>query len=306
MDLRIFIEPQQGASYEQQLAMARAAEDGGFNGFFRSDHLMAMSGDGLPGPTESWVTLGALARETTRIRLGTMVSAVTFRHPGVLAIAVAQVDAMSGGRVELGLGAGWFEAEHLAHAVPFPPTGERLERLAEQLEILGGLWSTPIGERFSYQGRHYQIVDSPALPKPVQRPHPPIILGGAGPRRTPALAAAHADEFNLPFHPLGAAAESFARVRDACERAHRDPASLVYSAALTVCCGADDAEVGRRAERIGRPPKSIDLAGTPEQLVEKLGRWSEAGTERVYLQVLDLDDLDRVRLVAAEVLAKVA
>ena len=305
MDLRIFVEPQQGASYEQQLAMARAAEDGGFSAFFRSDHLMAFSGDGLPGPTESWVTLAALARETTRIRLGTMVSAVTFRFPGVLAIAVAQVDAMSAGRVELGLGAGWFEPEHLAHGVPFPPTGERLERLGEQLEILRGLWSTPIGERFSYQGRHHTVVDSPGLPKPVQQPHPPIILGGAGPRRTPALAAAHADEFNLPFHPLSAASESFARVRQACERAGRDPADLVYSAALTVCCGADDAEIARRAERIGRPPDRIDLAGTPAQLVEKLARWSDAGAERVYLQVLDLDDLDHVRLLATEVLPRV-
>jgi F420-dependent oxidoreductase-like protein len=305
VDLRIFIEPQQGASHEQQLAMAQAAEDGGFSGFFRSDHLMAMSGDGLPGPTESWVTLGALARETTRIRLGTMVTAVTFRHPGVLAIAVAQVDAMSGGRVELGLGAGWFEAEHLAHGVPFPPTGERLERLGEQLEILTGLWSTPIGERFSYQGRHYTVVDSPGLPKPVQQPHPPVILGGAGQRRTPALAAAHADEFNLPFHPLSAAAESFARVRQACERAGRDPGDLVYSAALTVCCGVDDAEIARRAQRIGRPPDRIDLAGTPGQLVEQLARWSDAGAERVYVQVLDLDDLEHVRLLAAEVLPRV-
>jgi alkanesulfonate monooxygenase len=285
--------------------MARAAESGGFSGFFRSDHLMAFVGDGMPGPTESWLTLGALARDTSRVRLGTMVTAITFRYPGVLAIQVAQVDAMSRGRVELGLGAGWFEPEHLAHGIPFPSTKERLERLEEHLEILKGFWTTPAGERFNYQGRHYSIVDSPGLPKPAQQPHPPIIIGGAGARRTPALAAAHADEFNLPFHPLAVASESFERVRDACEAAGRDPASLTYSAALTVCCGVDDAEVARRAQRIGRPPDLIDLAGTPEEIVEKLQGWSSAGAERVYLQVLDLDDLEHVQLLAAEVLPAV-
>jgi len=194
MDLRIFIEPQQGASFEDQLAAAQATEECGFDAFFRSDHLMAFAGDGLPGPTDSWVTLGALARETRRVRLGTLVTSMTFRFPGMLAIAVAQVDAMSAGRVELGLGAGWFDGEHLAHAIPFPPLGQRLERLDEQLQILRGMWATPVGERFSFKGEHYTVVDSPGLPKPVQRPHPPIIIGGAGARRTPALAARHAAE----------------------------------------------------------------------------------------------------------------
>src|SRR5438132_9991246 len=155
MDLRIFIEPQQGASYQDQLAAAQVTEKGGFGAFFRSDHVMAFAGDGLPGPTDSWVTLGALARETSRVRLGTLVTSMTFRFPGMLAIAVSQVDAMSGGRVELGLGAGWFEGEHLAHAVPFPPVGERLERLEEQLRILRGMWSASLGEKFNYNGKHY-------------------------------------------------------------------------------------------------------------------------------------------------------
>ena len=150
--------------------MARVTEECGFSAFFRYDHLMAFGGDGLPGPTDSWVTLGGLARETTRVRLGTLVTSMTFRFPGMLAIAVAQVDAMSGGRVELGLGGGWFDREHLAHAVPFPPTRQRLQRLEEQLQILSGMWGTPVGEKFSHKGEHYTVVDSPGLPKPTQRP----------------------------------------------------------------------------------------------------------------------------------------
>src|SRR4051812_1499465 len=189
MELRIFLEPQQGATYDDQLAVARLAEELGFGAFFRSDHYLAMGVDGRPGPTDSWVTLAGIARETSTIRLGTMVTSATFRYPGPLAIAVAQADAMSGGRGELGLRAGWFDAEHAAYAIPFPPTGERFERLEEQLAIVEGLWATPAGERFSYEGRHYRVVDSPALPKPVQSPRPPVIIGGAGHTRTPRLAA---------------------------------------------------------------------------------------------------------------------
>src|SRR3981189_3489057 len=188
MRLTVFVEPQQGASYDDQLRVARHAEASGFEGFFRSDHFVAFSGDGLPGPTDSWATLAALARETTSIRLGTMVPSATFRLPGPLAIAVAQVDAMSGGRVDLGLGAGWFEQEHKAYGIPFPPTRDRFDKLEEQLAIITGLWATPLGQRFSFQGAWYDVVDSPALPKPVQSPGPPVIVGGAGARRTPALA----------------------------------------------------------------------------------------------------------------------
>ena len=176
MDLRIFTEPQQGASYEQLLAVAQATETLGFDGFFRSDHYLGMDpGDGLPGPTDAWVTLGALARETTRIRLGTLVTAGTFRLPGPLAISVAQVDAMSGGRVELGLGAGWYEREHAAYGIPFPSVAERFDRFKEQLEVITGLWATPVGTPFSYAGRHYTLEDSPALPKPHQT-RPPVIV----------------------------------------------------------------------------------------------------------------------------------
>ena len=170
MQLRIFTEPQQGASYDQLLAVARAAEAHGFDAFFRSDHFLAMGTDGMPGPTDAWVTLGALAVQTERIRLGTLVTSATFRLPGPLAIQVAQVDQMSGGRVELGIGAGWYEAEHKAYGIPFPSLGDRFERLDEQLAIVTRLWKNPVGARFSFSGKHYQIADSPALPKPAQAP----------------------------------------------------------------------------------------------------------------------------------------
>ncbi|BBX49938.1 hypothetical protein GCM10009645_08480 [Mycolicibacterium poriferae] len=203
VDFRIFVEPQQGAGYADQLAVARTAESAGYSAFFRSDHYLAMSGDGLPGPTDSWVTLAGLARETTTIRLGTMVTSATFRHPGPLAISVAQVDEMSGGRVEFGLGAGWFEAEHRAYAIPFPPLGERFDRLTEQLEIITGLWGTPAGETFDYSGTHYSVAESPGLPKPAQTPHPPIILGGMGAKRTPALDRAVRHRVQHPVRAVG-------------------------------------------------------------------------------------------------------
>ena len=303
--LRIFTEPQQGASYDTLLAVAREAEELGFDAFFRSDHYLRMGdGDGQPGPTDSWVTLAGLARETSRIRLGTLVTSATFRLPGPLAVSVAQVDAMSGGRVELGIGAGWFEAEHTAYGIPFPPVGERFDRLEEQLAIITGLWDTPTGERFSFPGRHYRISDSPALPKPVQQPHPPVIIGGAGPRRTPALAARYADEFNLAFQSEEDFAEAVQRVRGACEAAGRDPASLIYSAAVTVCCGADEAEFARRAAAIGRDPGELRkqaAGGTPAEVVARLESFRAAGAARLYLQILDLEDLDHLRLIAAEV-----
>ncbi|HWS59085.1 MAG TPA: LLM class F420-dependent oxidoreductase, partial [Actinotalea sp.] len=257
MDLRIFTEPQDGATYDDLLRVARAAEALGFDGFFRSDHYLAMgAGDGLPGPTDAWTTLAGLARETGRIRLGTLVSSATFRHPGVLAIQVAQVDQMSGGRVELGLGAGWFAAEHAAYGIPFPD--QRFGLLTEQLEVVTGLWRTPVGERYSFAGKHYRLTDSPALPKPVQQAAVgggagvPVIVGGSGPRRTPALAARFASEYNAPFPDLADLPALFGRVRSACEQIGRDPADLTWSAALVLCVGGDQAEVARRAAAIRR------------------------------------------------------
>ncbi len=306
MDFRVFVEPQQGATYGDQLAVAQAAEALGYSAFFRSDHYLAMSGDGLPGPTDSWVTLAGIARETSTIRLGTMVTSATFRHPGVLAISVAEVDEMSGGRVELGLGAGWFEAEHDAYAIPFPALGERFDRLGEQLDILTGMWTTPVGETFDYAGTHYTVRDSPGLPKPAQTPHPPIIIGGGGPKRTPALTARYAAEFNIPFVPLGTLEMQYARVAAAVADAGRAPDSLVYSAAFVLCAGRDDADVSRRAAAIGREPGELrgnsPLAGTPAEIVDHLGPFAEAGVQRVYLQTLDMSDLDHLEYFATEVI----
>ncbi len=308
MELRIFTEPQQGASYDDLLAVARTAEDCGYAAFFRSDHYLAMGGDGLPGPTDAWVTLAGLARETTRIRLGTLVSSMTFRLPGPLAISVAQVDAMSGGRVDLGLGAGWFEAEHEAYGIPFPPLGERFDRLEEQLAVITGLWRTPVGETFSYPGSYYPVIESPALPKPVTPQGPPVIVGGGGKKRTPALAARFADEFNSGFKPAAETAEQFARVRRACETIGRDPRTLTMSSALVLCCGRDDDEVTRRAAAIGRQPGELrehGVAGSVAECVDTLGRYAAAGARRMYLQVLDLHDLEHLELVASEVMPQV-
>ncbi len=309
MELRVFAEPQEGASYEQQLAVARAAERLGFGAFFRSDHFVRIRpGDPLPGPTDSWVTLGALARETSTIRLGTLVTSATFRLPGPLAIAVAQVDAMSGGRVELGLGSGWFEREHSAYGIPFHTPGERFDRLEEQFAILAGLWATPPGERFSYEGAHYRLLDCPALPRPAGAAGPPLIVGGLGARRTPALAARYAAEFNVPFADVERTRTQFERVRAACQQAERDPDSLVYSHAVTVCCAASEGELHRRAERIGRDLEELrqnGAAGSPTEVVERLAAFAEAGSQRAYLQVIDLDDIDHLELIAAEVMRQV-
>ncbi len=306
MDLTIFTEPQQGADYDDLLRVARCTEDAGFDGFFRSDHYRAIGPvSGEPGPTDAWSTLAALARETSRIRLGTLLSPVTFRQPGPLAIIVAQVDQMSGGRVELGLGAGWFETEHTAYGIPFPPAGERIDMLAEQLAVITGLWRTLPGDTFDFEGARYQLRDSPALPKPVQRPHPPVIMGGTGPRRTPALAARYAAEFNVAFRPIDVVERQFGRVRQACAEIGRDPAELRLSVAQTVCVGRDDAEVARRALAIGRDVDDLranGLAGTPAEVVDRIGEWRErTGISRLHLQLLDLADLDHIELIAEQV-----
>ncbi|GAA4105918.1 MULTISPECIES: LLM class F420-dependent oxidoreductase [Actinomadura] len=308
MRLRIFTEPQQGASYETLLSVAKATEDLGFDAFFRSDHYLKMGEvTGEPGPTDAWITLAALARETSRIRLGTLMTAATFRYPGPLAIAVAQVDQMSGGRVDFGIGTGWFDAEHTAYGIPFPSLKERFDRLEEQLEIITGLWRTPAGETYSFEGSHYALTDSPALPKPARPDGPPILLGGLGAKRTPRLAARYADEFNVPFAKVDDTGAAYERVRAACREAGRTR-PMVYSAAQVVCVGRDEAEIRRRADAIGRQVPELrenGLAGTPGEVVDKLGRLGEIGTECVYLQVLDLGDLEHLELIAAEVLGKV-
>lgn len=301
MDLRIFTEPQQGADYGTLLRVAKATEELGFDAFFRSDHYLAMGGDGLPGPTDAWITLAGLARETSRIRLGTLMTAGTFRLPGVLAIQVAQVDAMSGGRIDFGLGSGWFEAEHTAYGIPFPK--ERFSRLEEQLAVITGLWNTPEGETFSFDGKHYRLTDSPALPKPAQS-RVPVLVGGHGKVRTPRIAARYADEFNIPFASLADTEAQFGRVRAAALEHGRPAEELVCSSALVACVGRDDAEVARRAAAIGREVgelKENGLAGTPAEVVDKIGRYEEIGSSRVYLQMLDLADLDHLELISEQV-----
>ncbi|AEG45443.1 LLM class F420-dependent oxidoreductase [Isoptericola variabilis] len=301
LDLRIFTEPQQGASYDTLLAVAQATEKLGFSAFFRSDHYLTMGGDGLPGPTDAWTTLAGLARETSTVRLGTLVSSATFRYPGVLAIQVAQVDQMSGGRVELGLGAGWFKAEHTAYGIPFP--AKRFGLLEEQLAIVTGLWSTPVGETFSFSGEHYTLTDSPALPKPAQAKIP-VIVGGGGPRRTPALAARFADEYNQAFPEIDAIGPRIDVINKALADAGRSPESLTQSVALVLAVGKDEAEFTRRAAAIGREPAELrehGIAGTVSEAVDRLASLRDQGVQRVYLQVLDLQDLDHLDLVAREV-----
>ncbi|WP_141824575.1 LLM class F420-dependent oxidoreductase [Humibacillus xanthopallidus] len=305
MDLRIFTEPQQGATYDDLLAVARTAEDLGFDGFFRSDHYLHMGGDGGAGPTDAWTTLAGLARDTSTIRLGTLVTSATFRYPGPLAVQVAGVDQMSGGRVELGLGAGWFEAEHTAYGIPFPPLGERFDRLEEQLAVITGLWATQPGETFSHNGSHYPIVDSPALAKPVQQGGVPIIIGGGGKRRTPALAVRYAAEFNAAFASAADSGRLFERVREVARDAGRDPATLTLSAAQVVCLGNDEATLARRAAAIGRDLDELranGLAGSADEVVDRIGTFAEVGAERLYLQVLDLSDLDHLSDIADGVL----
>lgn len=302
MDLRVFTEPQQGATYETLLRVAQTAEELDYGAFFRSDHYLHMgSVDGLPGPTDAWTTLAGLARETKRIRLGTLMTAGTFRLPGVLAIQVAQVDQMSGGRVELGLGSGWYAEEHAAYGIPFPK--EKFGRLEEQLAIVTGLWETPVGQRFTFDGTYYQLKDSPALPKPAQS-RVPVLVGGHGAKKTPALAARFATEFNIPFASIADTEQQFKRVRAAAAAHGRADDALVYSNALVICVGRTDAEVKRRADAIGRDVdelKANGLAGSPAEVVERIAAYRAVGSQRMYLQMLDLDDLDHLELIAAEV-----
>jgi len=302
MELRIFTEPQQGADYDTQLRVARASEDLGFAAFFRSDHYLRMGDvDGMPGPTDSWITLAGLARETQRIRLGTLVTAATFRLPGPLAIQVAQVDQMSGGRIDFGLGTGWYADEHTAYGIPFPE--QKFARLTEQLAIVTGLWKTRLGDTFSFDGDHYQVTDSPALPKPVQQ-QIPVVLGGWGAQKTPQLAARYATEFNIPFGSIEDSAAQFGRVRTAVEQHGRASDDLVYSNALIACVGTTEAEIAQRAARIGRDVDELranGLAGSPGEVVDKIARYREIGTERVYLQIMDLTDLDHLELIADRV-----
>ncbi|MFC4138200.1 MULTISPECIES: LLM class F420-dependent oxidoreductase [unclassified Microbacterium] len=307
MEFTIFTEPQQGFSYDDQLACALAAERNGFGAFFRSDHYMRMgSGSPLPGPTDAWTTLAGLARETSTIRLGTLVSSATHRYPAILAIQVAQVDAMSGGRAEFGLGTGWFEEEHRAYGIPFP--ARRFGMLEEQLAVITGLWQTPVGETFSFSGEHYTLEDAPALPKPVQT-RVPVVVGGGGPRRTPAIAARFATEFNIGFQPDDVVAEKLAGVRAACEAIGRDPGTLKMSVALPTFAGATESDIRRRAEAAGRTlddvRRSAAVVGDADAIAERIDGLRALGVDRIHFQLMDLRDTEHIDYLGGEVLPRV-
>jgi F420-dependent oxidoreductase-like protein len=304
----VLMEPRHGARYEEILALALATENAGFDAFFRSDHLMGVDpADPSYRPTDCWTTLGGLARETTRVRLGALVGAATYRQPGLLATIVASVDEMSGGRVELGLGTAWYEREHTAFGIPFPPRAERFDRLEEQLAVITGLWSGP---GFSFSGTHYRVEDNRTPPRPTQQPHPPIIVGGSGPRRTPAIAARYASEFNGALTAGGGAAglrERFDRFARACEEIGRDPADARLSAVLPVACGATPAETERSGSVLGSELMRANAAiGSPAGVTGRVGELADAGADTVYLHIYDIHDLDHIALIGAEVLPHVA
>jgi len=324
MECRIFTDPSNGATYHELLQSARLAKEFGYSGFFLSDHYIPFVGDGEPGPTDVWTTLAGLARETSRIRLGSLMTSVTFRHPGPLAIVVAQVDMMSQGRIEFGLGAGYFESEHLAYGIPFPPVGERFDRLAEALELVTGLWRSPSGHRYSFTGKCYQLLDSPALPKPWQRPGPPIILGGTGKKRTPALAARFADEFNLqtrrrraPQDQLGSELKSqevagqINLVRTAAEAIGRNPAEIVISMSALIGVGRTRNQAAAAVEPENFRSQTFDgttLSGSPAQIVDQLAPYTELGISRVYVRApTSMEALaGNFELLAADVLPQLA
>ncbi|MCW2540697.1 MAG: fgd2 1 [Frankiales bacterium] len=309
--IRVSCEPQQGATYDQIVRMAQAVDDSGFDAFFRSDHYLRIgkpSDQALIGTSDAWLTLGALARETKRVRLGTMLTPATFRHPGQLALMVAQVDQMSGGRAELGFGAGWYEAEHAAYGMPYPELPERFDRFAEQIEIIDGFWTTPLGENYNFSGEYYQIVDSPALPKPVQATRPAIIMGGQGKRRSAALAARFASEYNVAFKTVEDSQAVFSGIRAAVEAAGRAPESMTYSVEQTGCVGRTDADIQRRADAQLARAESLRknaFGGTPAEIVDKIGRYTEIGVTTFYLQLMDFDDLDQIELIASDILPQV-
>jgi F420-dependent oxidoreductase-like protein len=306
MTLRIFTEPQQGASYDQLLTVAQTAEDLGFGAFFRSDHVLKMgSVSGLPAATDAWITLAGLARDTATIRLGTLVTPVTFRSIGMLAVTAAQVDQMSGGRVEIGLGAGWYDAEHKAFGLPFPAVSDRYDLLEDQLAILHGAWTAAPGARFEHKGKTCEVSIAADTIRPQQQPHPPIVLGGQAGPKSARLAVTYADEYNAAFSPVDATKKTHDRIRKACEQAGRDPSTIVYSAAQVLCCGKTEDEIAKRAASIGREVAELrenGVAGTPAEVLDKIGQYADNGVERFYLQVLDIHDLDHLRLVAEEVL----
>jgi F420-dependent oxidoreductase-like protein len=303
--IRVLMEPRHGARYSEILALAQATEQAGFDAFFRSDHLMGVDPtDRSYRPTDSWTTLGGLARDTGRVRLGTLVTAATYRQPGLLAAIVASVDEMSGGRIELGIGTGWYEREHAAFGLPFPPMKERFDRLEEELAIITGLWLAG-DQNFSFDGRYYRIDNNQSPPQVTQRPHPPIIVGGAGPKRTPAIAARFATEFNAALSSVEQARARFGVFAAACEAIGRDPDTVRKSGFIPVAIGSSQAEAERRAEIVGssRIRESM-LIGPPALLADRIADLAKVGADTVYLHIFDIHDLDHIALIGAEVLSQ--
>ncbi|KOV35581.1 F420-dependent oxidoreductase [Streptomyces sp. XY431] len=302
MTLRLLVEPQQGTTYAAVAAFAREAERLGFDALMTSDHLLRIGdGDPGPGPLHAWTTLAGLARDTERIRLGTMMSAATFHQPAVLALMAAQVDAMSGGRLTLGVGSGWYEREHQAYGLEFPGVAERFDRLEDTLEIVTRLWAAEPGTEVSYQGLRTGIDRCPALPRPVQRPRPPLLVGGQGKRRTPLLAARFADEFNIPFGAPADVAAGIDRLTKACAEVGRAPAEVTVTAAVVLCVGRDTRELAARVLDTGEPVEEIrgyGAVGTPEEIAETLTAYRDAGAVHWYAQINNPADLGQLPLLA--------
>lgn len=315
MRICLMVEGQEGVTWEEWVALARACEDSGLEGLFRSDHYLSMSDEAHRGALDAWATLSGLAAITSRIRLGTMVSPATFRHPSVLAKMAATADHISGGRVELGLGAGWFDKEHSAYGFDFPETSERMAMLAEQIEIIHGQWSD---DGYSFKGSHYSIDSLNALPKPVQRPHPPIIVGGSGGAKSIALAARWADEYNTVMPTLEEARTHRRRLERAWRDNDRDPAGVVMSFMSTCIIGRDEAELMGRTKKVlertgnDKAPdvyleeaQASRIVGTTEQAVERLKSYEAVGIDRVMLQHLAHADVAMVELLGSEVVPAV-
>jgi F420-dependent oxidoreductase-like protein len=290
MRIALMIEGQEDVTWDDWVALARACERHGVEALFRSDHYLSVADERERGSLDAWVTLGALAAVTEDLRLGTLVSPATFRHPSVLAKSAATVDHISGGRVEVGLGTGWWEAEHTTYGFPFPPMRERMDVLEEQLEIVHGHWRSGA---FDFDGEHYRIAGLDARPKPVQRPRPPLIMGGNAGPRSARLAARFADEYNTVFATVEEARERRERIVAACKAAGRDP--LPFSMMTTCVIGADEKEVHDRAGPLGKIPEAA-LVGTVEQIAERLDEYERVGVERVMLQHLLHRDLDAIEL----------
>jgi F420-dependent oxidoreductase-like protein len=318
MEICLMIEGQEGVTWEQWLNLARACEEHGLDGLFRSDHYLSFDHPEERGTLDAWTTLAALAAVTDRIRLGTLVSPVGFRHPSQLAKAVVTADHVSNGRIELGMGAGWFEPEHRAFGFAYPSDAERMDILAEQLEIVHRSWDRDFDD-FDFRGAHYRLERCIALPKPVQEPHPPLIMGGGARTRSAALAARWADEYNVHAVDPASARQMRARIASACEAIDRDPAEVRFSLMTTLLVGVDASDVRRRARVLmdrtderGDVEAFLDgirgtrLVGTAEQIVERLGELGDAGVDRVFLQHLVHDDLETVELIGRAVVPEAA